>query len=68
MKVRAKCNIKHGSRWIPEGTELDVNEDVYAQIRDYVETADERNGGNRSPVPEPEETEAPVATRTRKRK
>lgn len=37
MKVKAKCNIKFGSEWIPGGKVMEVSAPVYNSLRDLVE-------------------------------
>ena len=52
MKVKAKCNIKHGSRWITQGEVLDIPDARLAEYRGLVDVVE-------TPVHAPEVPKAP---------
>lgn len=62
MKVKAKCNIKFGSEWIPGGKVWDVSESVYNSIRDLVEVIE--NDVPEVPKAEPAAEPEPISAET----
>ena len=62
MKVKAKCNIKYGTEWIPSGTVREVSEEMYRGLRDLVEVVNEEDPVvPEAPAAEPVEAEAAPA-------